>query len=1080
MTIQSKTSNKYWMIIILFIYFCSCPIYSQPMDTIYINLGAVIGKIYPTYHRINIWDVSHTGQFPAYPHHKYTFLREANLMTATGGRESSEMFDINGNHRFSILANSIQNLLDSGLKPIIVIGNTPEALSDMPGEKGLFNANVGKPKNYKKYYDYILKLFEFLAKRFPDSISNFEFRFLTEPDFYTWFNNGLEEYKKLYDLTLGAMQEALRKFNISPIVLHPGNLIAPLKDSDTLSMFYPWTIALAKWLKEDYSGKFIETFDKGLSNWEVQGNIRINENNELVISKGKIFSIIANQWENFELSFTMKSTSYDNRNNASGIIIKYKNDNDYFIVNFYNKSKGILVFSRMKNGIIRGLDSIETNINFAESNSFFISSCLDTFKIFINDKLYLRFFSENSGSGKIGFTNESKNSDLVIDNIIGNQFYYVTNFNNLVNWDLKASVYSRNNEMILGNGTAIYNESIVPKYKMNFTMKTDTSGDDGSDVAWLLFDYLDSNNYSAFVLNYHGYIEYKKITNGQTIVSKSSWTGLPKPYFFADFDEIPKDRHGLISNGKKIENGVLKINNDHYIIGYFNPLFCYEYRIRAKIQSLTSGANGENKNLILFKYKDKSNYWSVQLKNDKEGTLLLKRKFKGKDSIFFKAKTGIKAEEFNRFDIRVGGNIVKINDGESWETIENNINILINDKEYIRAIIPDDIEFGRIGFWSPDSLNSIYIDDYLLTYEGDSRAISPLDYHNFEFISDDFVKILSINGITYAVVYDNDFPSSGKIGFKANNSMGIHINNIKISELLPYNFNSFPRIPEGSNPRFSFSYYIDLKNENEQKGYNPEDLKRIIENFRTDISPYFMNPLIEIAEGGLYIDDDGNILSCGDGTELGSAWNAAIYKNSLDVGLEAFAQWGYTTEELKSPTFNLFELIEEMNNSDRISVRFSSTKKDNFLNAIASKKQDTIFILIYNFTSYRFDKKSNARFILNINNMPINEKFILEDKMIDSIRANFFHNWLNFCVASGITTLPGKSKYDMNITGAYESQIIEQHWKKQKEFYKSRGDDIINSYSITILSGESGQINLPINIPKNGLNLLKIYPKGFD
>ncbi|MCX7736676.1 MAG: hypothetical protein N2319_08165 [Candidatus Kapabacteria bacterium] len=1063
---------KIFIISVLFLSNSNCFLFSQ--DTLYVFPNKSLGQIFPTYQRINIWDLTHTERFPAYPHHKYPFLAEANLMTATGGKATNEMYNENGNHNFSILGKAIQNLLDSGLKPIIVIGNTPESLSDMPNEKGAFNSNIGKPKYYKEYYDYISSLFEYLAKTFSSRTNDFQYRLYTEPDFYVWFNNGLEEYKRLYDFTLSAMREGLKDINYTPI-LHPGNFMAPSKLSDTTSMFYPWTIAFAKWLKEDYKGKFIEAFDSDLKNWDIKGKARIL-NKELVLSEGRIFSKVAIDWKNYDLTFYSKFAGSGSDGAELGVFLNFKDDNNYILVKFSFGNRGILSVSQKKDGIIKELEKIETNIPYQKDYKFQIISLLDSIKIKINDTPILMAFGEGFDSGKIGFLNENGRNDIIIDNIIGSKYHYVSNFTGSDNWKIKGTNETRKNEIVLSNAEAIFNSDFQSNYKLNFKMKTDVSGEEGSDVGWLIFDYLDSNNYSAFILNYHGYIEYKKIVNGQSIVHRSSWTGLPKPYFYTNFKDTPEDF--IFSNLKsgKIENGLLKLKNESYIIGNSNPLFSFECRIRAKLKIQSNNPKAEGDNLIVFNFTDSLNFWGVQIHNN--DTLIIKRKVKGKDILIAKAKADFKAGDFNDFDLRVGGDIELVGEKEVWNTIENNITLYVNGKKALSGSYDNGGIYGRLGFLSKDENSSLLVQNYLITYEGDSRGISPLDYHNFELINDDFVKILNIDGITYAVVYDNKTATKGKIGFKANNSQGVHISDLKISDIIPYEAGALPRIPKGFNPRFSYSYYALLQTEGDyQIGMDPKDIKTLTDEIKRDISPYFKDAKIEVAEASIYLDEEGKILDCSDGTDLGSAWNAAIFKSALDVGLEAFTQWGYTSEELRSPSYNLFELLENMKGSTRISFLNSKENENKNFDGLASKNQDTIFILLYNFHPDRQYSSSNKRFSIKINELKANQQFALEESRIDAENSNFFNKWLEYCNKSNISPKAGKSRYDMNIAGAYELDVIEKHWKKQKEYYKTRGDDQIRTVKTEIATKENGNIILPLTIPGNGIIFLKIYPK---
>ena len=190
----------------------------------------------PVWTRTNVWDLSYAPSEAPTP-----FIREVILMTATGGRETCEMFHLDPSgtpvHNFSKIDLALDRILSAGLEPIIVLGNVPEELSDLPGEKGAFDANIGAPKNYDKYYEYIQALFAHLAERYgQDVVEAWGYRLMTEPDNKDWWKHGRLEYQKLYDYTVAAARSAA-----PGVVIDGGNLMTPVgKDV--------WTPFWAHWI----------------------------------------------------------------------------------------------------------------------------------------------------------------------------------------------------------------------------------------------------------------------------------------------------------------------------------------------------------------------------------------------------------------------------------------------------------------------------------------------------------------------------------------------------------------------------------------------------------------------------------------------------------------------------------------------------------------------------------------------------------------------------------------------------------------------------------------------------------------
>ncbi len=199
------------------------------------------GSVPPVWTRLNIWDLSMAPTEQPAP-----FIREVILMTATGGRVTSEMFNTTpdgaASHDFTKLDTALDRVLQAGLHPTIVLGNTPEALSDSPVDKGAFDANVGAPTDYDLYYEYIRSLFSHVCDRYGrETVESWNFRLMTEPDNTDWWNSGLPEYQRLYDFTVAAARS-----EAPGVVIDLGNLMTPVGEG-------AWSSKLAEWFATDLS-----------------------------------------------------------------------------------------------------------------------------------------------------------------------------------------------------------------------------------------------------------------------------------------------------------------------------------------------------------------------------------------------------------------------------------------------------------------------------------------------------------------------------------------------------------------------------------------------------------------------------------------------------------------------------------------------------------------------------------------------------------------------------------------------------------------------------------------------------------
>lgn len=185
-----------------------------------------------TFRAICVWDFNDFSDecFGAMPEgwykSQYPFIDYAILMTFTGGKGYNEWCSLENGRLitdFKKPVRILKNVIRQGIKPIIVIGNVPSALSDgRDTENDSYGwGNRCPPKDYSLYYDYIKAFAGAVKLAFPYEIyKDFIFRVGTENDNFHWFLGTEEEYLKLYDYTVAALTEVLGE----EIKIGPANL----------------------------------------------------------------------------------------------------------------------------------------------------------------------------------------------------------------------------------------------------------------------------------------------------------------------------------------------------------------------------------------------------------------------------------------------------------------------------------------------------------------------------------------------------------------------------------------------------------------------------------------------------------------------------------------------------------------------------------------------------------------------------------------------------------------------------------------------------------------------------------------
>jgi hypothetical protein len=183
--------------------------------------------IKPVWNTLNIWDISFlNGSNSEYNITRFKsrnfFCDHVILLTATGGRSSgtNEMYneDSFGNpvYNFNALLMALDWVVAVNITATIVIGNTPlKMCTDNPIDYGAFDANIGVPSNYTKYYDYIANLTQAVKNHLGIEISRFDWRIMTEPDNHDWLRNKLDDYFLIYLNSVRAIKSVLPNATIS-------------------------------------------------------------------------------------------------------------------------------------------------------------------------------------------------------------------------------------------------------------------------------------------------------------------------------------------------------------------------------------------------------------------------------------------------------------------------------------------------------------------------------------------------------------------------------------------------------------------------------------------------------------------------------------------------------------------------------------------------------------------------------------------------------------------------------------------------------------------------------------------------
>ena len=194
-------------------------------------------RIRPIWNALNLWSpsflVTAEGQPNTWYVETHPFLRRVVLMTATGGRPDypqDEILKRDSTGTLYLDFSNFDSFLDAAVRmhltPIVVLGAVPFALAPENPHIGAFGSITDPPTDYRAWHGFVRDLVAHCVQRYGrEEVLRWAWRLYTEPDNADWWSGTKEEYFKLYDFTVAAVQEALAGATVGP-----GNILGEMED----------------------------------------------------------------------------------------------------------------------------------------------------------------------------------------------------------------------------------------------------------------------------------------------------------------------------------------------------------------------------------------------------------------------------------------------------------------------------------------------------------------------------------------------------------------------------------------------------------------------------------------------------------------------------------------------------------------------------------------------------------------------------------------------------------------------------------------------------------------------------------
>lgn len=202
----------------------------DPDKIVTINTSAVVGTMY------NFWSTRPMVNQTRFNNTNFTnsldnirpYVKSYNMVRVLGGRTDNlntfyQGVDASGNiiTDFSGLITSMNNFMQTGFKPRIVLDNVPWGMNAVPEVN--FYGNTNPPDDYDIWRQYINAFLQTLIDEFGyEEVKTWRFRVGTEPNYTPQHWNGTpEDYFKHYDITVDEVLQI-----IPDAIIGPGNLLS--------------------------------------------------------------------------------------------------------------------------------------------------------------------------------------------------------------------------------------------------------------------------------------------------------------------------------------------------------------------------------------------------------------------------------------------------------------------------------------------------------------------------------------------------------------------------------------------------------------------------------------------------------------------------------------------------------------------------------------------------------------------------------------------------------------------------------------------------------------------------------------
>ncbi len=236
----------------------------------------------------------------------------------------------------------------------------------------------------------------------------------------------------------------------------------------------------------------------------------------------------------------------------------------------------------------------------------------------------------------------------------------------------------------------------------------------------------------------------------------------------------------------------------------------------------------------------------------------------------------------------------------------------------------------------------------------------------------------------------------------------------------------------------------------------------------------FANLDIEIGEFAVLSDERGRRLYAGDASEWSASFFAAIADRVYRYNVAQVYQWDEATSGILQPRGEVIQMLERMAGGRRLAVEAAGQSAAD-CGAIACRKDDSLFVLLYNHRQWRQPQVAESvHLVVSDARMKSGGAWRLSEWSIDQTHGVWAYEFEADCAAAGVQPLARAGLYEGSVTRLYGEAGVPVFRRNADKYARlaatpqTRNNDAVTT--------ANGQLTMDLDLPGHSVRLLQLTP----